>query len=151
MAGDSPAALLLAALLSHDPKLPYKAVPTTKPASADSLAGVLSRLFPGKVDSAGVGNVHWRQSPYDGLWKESARTYGYRGDGARGDVIIRGAADPWDNSITFATKHFQNAPPQSWGTDPEMVKHELAHLLVQGVGRTHPADVFQKLEAYRGR
>lgn len=142
-------ALWLHSLIGAGPH--YGGQPIPAPSSADSLAGVLARLFPDKVDSAQVGKVHWYQSPYDGLRLVPASDYAYRHDGARGQTKVVGEADPRDASITFATQRFTNAPAHSWGTDPELVKHELAHLMVKGAAFSHPARVFQKLESYRGR
>ena len=114
-------------------------VPIPAPVSADSLAGVLARLFPG-TDSSAVARIHWRESPELVLRWTSGEEYAYQGPQAAMVPII-GEADAATFTITLAKGQSGDA----------IVKHELAHLLVPGATPQHPAAIFQRLETYRGR
>ena len=133
------AALLLAALGADTWVRRPRAIPA--PVTADSLAGVLARLFPGRVDSADVGRVTWRESPDSWLGINWVRgdTYAYRGKQAA-YVPLDARADLKQFRITFAKGHAR---------DPLLVKHELGHLLLREPD--HPAAIFQRIEGYRAR
>ncbi len=108
-----------------------------KPASADSIAGVVARLVGG--DSVAVGRIGWYRSPERALFWVAGEEYAYRGP--QSDLVpVTAQADLKEFAVTFAKGTERNS---------EIIKHELAHLLIPVVG--HPADVFVKLEAYRGR
>jgi hypothetical protein len=126
------------ALLATD-QLVHRAVEIPAPAGADSLAGVIARLFPGRADSAAVARVRWYQSPRRWLSWTQGEQYNYRDEQLSGAVVTAAEADLRRFSITFAQRE----------AVPEIVKHELGHLLLHEA--KHPADVFARLEAYRGR
>jgi hypothetical protein len=112
-------------------------VPMLKPACADSLAGVVTRLAGG--DSALVGTIRWQQSPEKVLDWVTGEEYAYRGP--QGDLVPIAAVTAFAPlRVTFAK-----------GTlpCPDVVKHELVHAVGHVLG--HPAGVFQPVERYRGR
>lgn len=117
--------------------------PVTIPAPpyADSLAGVIARLFPRRADSADVRRVTWRQSreSFLGLRWIPSDPYRYRDASPTGDAPIIGLADLPTFTLTFARGQLT----------PFTAKHELAHLLLHEPH--HPAQDFARLEAYRGR
>jgi hypothetical protein len=139
-----------------------KPVPIQRPAVADSLAGVLSRLFPGVVDSASVDRIHWmRQGQPNQLGWAPQVNYAYRqGPTFRGmDAPVVAKADPKSSTITLSPwAYFQEKPgSRQWlgvrtdAEDPEIVKHEMLHLMHPAAKNGHPADLFATVESYRGR
>lgn len=149
-------ATLFGGLLSE--ALTGKAEPVQQvrpPASADSLAGVIARLFPG-TDSAAVGRIKWLQSPRYDFGTVNGSEYAYRGGGAPERMVAK--ANPKDNSLTFGMRYYgPSVPPDSWMNDPRMVKHEMAHLMVPQAlddlkrGRSHNQALFGLLDSYHGR
>lgn len=158
ISSSTPTALRTAAHTTAAP-LRYQAVRIAKPASADSLAGVIARLC--GADSGKVAGLAWRQSPLGTLERVLARTYAYRGQAYdTGDLwatvgtIAQSDVKEW--SITFAARkympYYPGGPTPVDGTyadDAETVKHELMHVLTADMG--HPQKLFQVVEAYRGR
>lgn len=155
---------LLAVTVADDPTRPGdlakgKWEPMAKPASADSLAGVIARLF--GVDSSDVSKVRWYQLNNDHTSTADPAQYAYRGP--VDPRANRGIAQTnWEDDtpvVTFARKVnpvgavFGAPAPlgKSWATDPETVKHELGHAMVPDMKGGHPAELFRLLETYRGR
>lgn len=139
--------------------LRYHAVQMAKPATADSLAGVVARLC--GADSSKVADIEWRQSPLGTLERVLARTYAYRGQAYdTGDLWATvgtiAQADLKEGSITFAARKYRPSYPGgptpadgTYADDAETVKHELMHILTAEKG--HPRKLFQVVEGYRGR
>ena len=132
---------VLLALLAGDTYVNRPRV-ISAPPYADSLAGVITRLFPERhVDSSRVARITWWHSPRSFLRTTPLEDYSYRGITTRyGDLaLIAAEADTSAFSITFASATM----------DVELTKHEMTHLLLPQLG--HPATVFQRVEQYRGR
>jgi hypothetical protein len=116
--------------------------PIPKPASADSLAGVIARLFPLQADSADVGRMTWAvsQESWLGLNWISTDAYAYRGVPQDETAPTVGMADLNAFRITFVHGYENN---------PTIIAHEMLHLMLREPG--HPAATFARLESYRGR
>lgn len=130
-----------------------------KPASADSLAGVLARLFPQLVDSAAVDRIQWRQSPELKVGTAPADVYQYRTNEPQDrftmvPLIAKAERDHGIPFVTFAARNWPN-PNGSWAEDPEVVKHEMFHAMSNNKKdwRHDPSrsPLFRTLEDYRGR
>ena len=115
----------------------HRAVQIPAPAYADSLKGVVVRVA-GYGDST-VAVTYW-QSPESwlGLNWISTDAYRYRDSTLTGTGPMVGYADLSTSRITFAKGQLT----------VELVKHELTHLVLHVAD--HPADVFQRIEQYRG-
>lgn len=129
---------LLVALVLDQHRLRPRQIPT--PASADSLAGVVVRVA-GFGDSALVRRVTWWQSPERTLgWFDVGEEYAYKGGPGWRDLSPIGArVDSLALTITFAKGQLVD----------EQIKHEIGHLALHEPH--HPADLFRRIENYRGR
>lgn len=110
-----------------------------KPATADSLAGVIARVFPGRADSSDVARMEWWLSPERILRWVPSKEYAYRGAVTRDLAPIAAEADLARFRVTFANGQ----------GDVELVKHEMTHLMLMQA--SHPEHVFKTIEEYRGR
>ena len=158
MSSATPTSLRTAAHPTAAP-LRYHAVQIAKPATADSLAGVIARLC--GADSGKVAGLEWRQSPLGTLERVLARTYAYKGRAYdTGDLWATvgtiAQSDLKEGSITFAARKYMPSYPGgptpadgTYADDAETVKHELIHALTAAMG--HPRKLFQAVEGYRGR
>lgn len=117
----------------------HRPVQIAPPASADSLAGVIARLFP-HVDSSAVGRIRWYRSPDAVLRWADGSDYAYRGE-TRGFVPVTGQADIRAFSVTLARHE----------SSTFVVKHELGHLLIPRGAVGHDSALFTRLESYGGR
>lgn len=120
----------------------HRALPIPKPASADSLAGVVARVgLPILCDSSVVAGVTWWQSPDATLGWVKTDEYAYQGASPWRDLTPLGArADLGRQRIIFARGE----------AVPAQVKHELTHLECRQSDHADTA-LFQRIETYRGR